>query len=114
METKPFEDSYRRIQPCSAGMCTDKIYGTTNRNVQAFNGFPCTDKASNLIALLPKIQDVSRHPDTVAAVKIYSYVTAFDIFQHRQDIAPEFSRLMLPQDFLSPNRIIAVILLTGQ
>ena len=29
-------------------------------------------------------------------------------------IAPEFSRLMLPQDFFKPNRITAVILLTGQ
>ena len=53
------------------------------RNVQAFNGFPCTDKASVLNALLFKIQDVSRHSDTVAAVKIHSYVTAYDIFQHR-------------------------------
>ncbi|MBQ2931998.1 MAG: hypothetical protein IJE62_04030, partial [Clostridia bacterium] len=52
-------------------------------NVQAFNGFPCTDKASIRLLCYLKIQDVSRHPDTVAAVKIYSYVTAYDIFQHR-------------------------------
>ena len=56
-------------------------------NVQAFNGFPCTAKlGKNNLSLLPKIQDVSRHPDTVAAVKIYSYVTAYGIFQHRHSM----------------------------
>lgn len=25
LETKPFEESYRHLLPCSAGMCTDKI-----------------------------------------------------------------------------------------
>ena len=54
------------------------------RNVQAFNDFPCTAKlGENSLSLLPKIQDVSRHPDAVAAVKTYSYVTAYGIFQHR-------------------------------
>ena len=114
METKTLKNPIGISRPARQECVRTKSYGTTKLNVQAFSGFPCTDKASIRLLCYLKIQDVSRHPDTVAAVKIHSYVTAYDIFQHRQYYAPEFSRLMLPPDYLSPNRIIAVILLTGQ
>jgi len=64
--------------------------------------------------LLLKIRDVSRHPDTVAAVKIYYICHRLWHISASAIIVPEFSRLMLPQDFFESNRIIAVILLTGQ
>ena len=85
METKPFEEFYRHIQPCSAGMCTDKIlWNNENEMCKLLTVFLAQQSwARKSLTLLLKIQDVSRHPDTVAAVKIHSYVTAYGIFQHR-------------------------------
>jgi len=85
METKPFEEFYRRIRPCSAGMCTDKnLWNNENEMCKLLTVFLAQQsRAKKSLTLLLKIQGVSRHPDTVAAVKTHSYVTAYGIFQHR-------------------------------
>ena len=85
METKTFVEFYRHFLPCSAGMCTDKIlWNNENEMCKLLTVFLAQQsRAKKSLALLLKIQDLSRHPDTVAAVKIHSYVTAYDIFQHR-------------------------------
>lgn len=68
VETKTLKNPIGISRPARQECVRTKSYGTTKLNVQAFSGFPCTDKASNLIVLLLKIQGVSRRPDTVAAV----------------------------------------------
>ena len=84
-ETKTLEEFYRCILPCSAGMCTNKIlWNNENEMCKLLTVFLAQQSwAKKSLTLLLKIQDVSRLPDTVAAVKIHSYVTAYGIFQHR-------------------------------
>lgn len=66
----PIEESYRHLQPCSAGMCTDKIlWNNENEMCKLLTVFLAQQsRAKKSLTLLLKIQDVSRHPDTVAAV----------------------------------------------
>ena len=70
VETKTFGEFYRHIRPCSAGMCTDKIlWNNENEMCKLLTVFLAQQsRAKKSLTLLLKIQDVSRHPDTVAAV----------------------------------------------
>lgn len=83
METKTFRSSIGTSDPARQECVRTKFTEQQNQMCKLLTVFLAQQSwAKKSLTLLLKIQDVSRHPDTVAAVKIHSYVTAYGIFLH--------------------------------